>query len=105
MTTQLVDRVASLKHQLGKLSCAAGLVISLSASWPSAKLWPVGWDALEQWGDDVVRSEPLTGGAGVNGVWSVRVNGQLAVGRLGHRSDADLAWETDLATPTQATSA
>ena len=59
-------------------------------------MWPVGWEALEQWGDDVVRSEPLTGGAGVNGVWSVRVNGQLAVGRLGHRSDADLAWETDL---------
>jgi Ser/Thr protein kinase RdoA (MazF antagonist) len=57
---------------------------------------PVGWEALEQWGDDVVRSERLTGGAGVNGVWSVRVNGRLAVGRLGHRSDADLAWETDL---------
>ena len=57
---------------------------------------PVGWEALEQWGDDVVRIERLTGGAGVNGVWSVRVNGQLAVGRLGHRSDADLAWETDL---------
>ena len=59
-------------------------------------MWPVGWEALEQWGDDVVRIEPLTGGAGVNGVWSVRVNGQLAVGRLGQRSDADLAWETDL---------
>ena len=29
-------------------------------------------------------------------VWSVRVNGQLAVGRLGARSDADLAWETEL---------
>ena len=40
--------------------------------------------------------EPLTGGVGVNEVWSVRVNGQLAVGRLGRRSDADLAWETDL---------
>ena len=26
----------------------------------------------------------------------MRVNGQLAVGRLGTRSDADLAWETDL---------
>ncbi len=48
------------------------------------------------WGDDVVRIEPLTGGAGVNEVWSVRVNGHLAVGRLGQRSDADLAWETDL---------
>src|ERR1700731_4079288 len=59
-------------------------------------MWPVGWEALEQWGDDVVRGERLTGGAGVNGVWSVRVNGHLAVGRLGQRSDADLAWETDL---------
>ena len=31
-------------------------------------------------------------------MWSVRVNGQLAVGRLGRRSDsdADLAWETEL---------
>ncbi|MFI5891937.1 phosphotransferase [Actinoplanes sp. NPDC051513] len=29
-------------------------------------------------------------------MWSVRVNGQLAVGRLGARSDADLAWETEL---------
>jgi len=56
----------------------------------------VGWEALEQWGDDVVRVEPLTGGAGVNEVWSVSVNGQLTVGRLGRRSDADLAWETDL---------
>jgi len=73
-----------------------GLVISSSASWPSAKMWPVGWEALEQWGDDVVRIEPLTGGVGVNEVWSVRVNGHLAVGRLGQRSDADLAWETDL---------
>ena len=56
----------------------------------------VGWEALDQWGDGVARIEPLTGGVGVNGVWSVRVNGQLAVGRLGRRSDADLAWETDL---------
>ena len=56
----------------------------------------VGWEALDQWGDDVARIEPLTGGVGVNEVWSVRVNGQLAVGRLGRRSDADLAWETDL---------
>jgi Ser/Thr protein kinase RdoA (MazF antagonist) len=55
----------------------------------------MGVEALEQWGDDVTRLEPLTGG-GVNQVWSVRVNGQLAVARLGSRSDADLAWETDL---------
>jgi Ser/Thr protein kinase RdoA (MazF antagonist) len=58
-------------------------------------VWPVGWDALEQWGDDVARLEPLTGGV-ANDVWTVRVNGQLAVGRLGTRSDADLAWETAL---------
>ena len=49
----------------------------------------VGWEALDQWGDDVARIEPLTGGVGVNEVWSVRVNGHLAVGRLGKRSDAD----------------
>jgi Ser/Thr protein kinase RdoA (MazF antagonist) len=57
---------------------------------------PVGWEALRQWGDDAVRREPLTGGVGVNEVWSVRVNGHLAVARLGQRSDADLAWETAL---------
>jgi Ser/Thr protein kinase RdoA (MazF antagonist) len=55
----------------------------------------MGWEALEQWGDDAARIEPLTGGV-ANDVWSVRVNGQLAVGRLGARSDPDLAWETDL---------
>lgn len=55
----------------------------------------MGWEALEQWGDDVVRIERLTGGV-ANDVWSVRVNGRLAVGRLGRRGDADLAWETEL---------
>ena len=55
----------------------------------------MGWDALEQWGDDVTRIERLAGGV-ANDVWSVRVNGQLAVARLGVRSDADLAWETEL---------
>src|SRR3954453_21904574 len=58
-------------------------------------MWPMGWEALEQWGDDVARMEPLAGGV-ANEVWSVRVNGQLAVGRLGRRSDADLAWGTEL---------
>jgi len=58
----------------------------------------VGWEVLEQWGDDVARVEPLTGGVGVNEVWSLRVGGQIAVARLGRRSDADLAWETDLLT-------
>ena len=55
----------------------------------------MGWDALEQWGEDVARVEPLAGGV-ANDVWSVRVDGDLAVGRLGARSDADLAWETEL---------
>jgi Ser/Thr protein kinase RdoA (MazF antagonist) len=55
----------------------------------------MGWEALEEWGDDVARMEPLTDGV-ANQVWSLRVNGQLAVGRLGTRSDADLAWETGL---------
>src|SRR5262245_40739706 len=53
-----------------------------------------GWKALEQWGDDVARIEPLGGGV-ANDVWSVSINGRLAVGRLGPRSDADLAWETE----------
>jgi Ser/Thr protein kinase RdoA (MazF antagonist) len=56
---------------------------------------PVGWEALDQWGDDVARVEPLAGGV-ANDVWSVHVGGRLAVGRLGTRSDADLAWETGL---------
>jgi len=62
---------------------------------PSGKIWPMGWEALKQWGDDVARIEPLAGGV-ANQVWSVRLNGRLAVGRLGTRSDADLVWETDL---------
>ena len=56
----------------------------------------VGWDALDKWGEDVVRVEPLTGGVGVNEVWGVQIDGQRAVARLGRRSDTDLAWETDL---------
>jgi hypothetical protein len=54
-----------------------------------------GWEALDQWGEDAIRIEPLAGGV-ANDVWSVRVHGQLAVGRLGTRSDADLTWETEL---------
>lgn len=54
-----------------------------------------GWEALKRWGDNVTRIERLAGGV-ANDVWSVRVNGQLAVARLGTRSDADLAWETEL---------
>jgi Ser/Thr protein kinase RdoA (MazF antagonist) len=55
----------------------------------------VGWDALDEWGDDAARVERIVGGV-ANEVWSVRVNGQRAVARLGRRSDADLAWETEL---------
>jgi Ser/Thr protein kinase RdoA (MazF antagonist) len=56
---------------------------------------PVGWEALEQWGEDAARVERLSGGV-ANDVWSVRVDGRLAVARLGKRSDADLAWEIGL---------
>lgn len=55
----------------------------------------MGWEALAQWGDAVARVEPLSGGV-ANDVWSVRVGERIAVGRLGSRSDADLAWETAL---------
>jgi Ser/Thr protein kinase RdoA (MazF antagonist) len=55
----------------------------------------VEWEALGQWGEDAVRIERFAGGV-ANDVWSVRVGGRLAVGRLGTRSDADLAWETAL---------
>jgi hypothetical protein len=61
----------------------------------SAKMWPVGWEALGRWGEDAARIEPIAGGV-ANDVWGVRVNGLLAVGRLGARSDSDLAWETEL---------
>src|ERR1044072_650953 len=54
-----------------------------------------GWEALGQWGEDVARIEPLAGG-GANDGWSVRIDGRRAVGRLGARSNADLAWETEL---------
>lgn len=55
----------------------------------------MGWDALAQWGEDAVRIEPLSGGV-ANDVWRLRVGGRIVVGRLGTRSDADLAWETGL---------
>jgi Ser/Thr protein kinase RdoA (MazF antagonist) len=61
----------------------------------STKISPMGWEALGHWGEDIARIEPLAGGV-ANDVWSVRVHGQLAVARLGDRSDADLAWETKL---------
>lgn len=55
----------------------------------------MGWEALGRWGADAVRLDRLTGGV-ANEVWTIRVGGRTAVGRLGTRSDADLAWETDL---------
>lgn len=55
----------------------------------------MGWDALRQWGEDAARVDRLAGGV-ANDVWRVRVNGRVVVGRLGARSDADLAWETEL---------
>lgn len=55
----------------------------------------MGWEALRLWGEDAVRIEPLSGGI-ANDIWSVRVRGTLAVGRLGARSDVDLAWEAEL---------
>ena len=55
----------------------------------------MGWQALGLWGEDAARIQPLAGGV-ANDVWSVRVHGRLAVGRLGGRSDADLAWEAKL---------
>lgn len=54
-----------------------------------------GWTALGQWGAGAERIERLSGGV-ANDVWTVRVGGRVAVGRLGTRSDADLAWETGL---------
>ncbi len=54
-----------------------------------------GWNALEQWGGDVTRVDRFPDGI-ANDVWSVRINGEIAVARLGHRSDADLQWETEL---------
>jgi Ser/Thr protein kinase RdoA (MazF antagonist) len=53
----------------------------------------MGWEALQLW--DATRIEALSGGV-ANDVWSVRVDGALAVARLGSRSDADLAWEAGL---------
>ncbi|HEY9734282.1 MAG TPA: phosphotransferase [Drouetiella sp.] len=53
------------------------------------------WKNLAQWGADATRMKRLTGGV-ANDVWSVSIQGQIAVGRLGKRSDADLAWETAL---------
>lgn len=71
------------------------LVFELSTIGVESGMSSGGWEALARWGDDVARIEPLTGGV-ANDVWSVRINGHLAVGRLGSRSDADLAWETGL---------
>ena len=39
---------------------------------------PVGWEALGLWGEDTARIEKLAGGV-ANDVWSVRIDGKLAV--------------------------
>jgi Ser/Thr protein kinase RdoA (MazF antagonist) len=54
----------------------------------------VSWEALAAWGD-AARLEQLSGGV-ANDVWTVRVDGKLAVARLGRRSADDLAWEARL---------
>lgn len=53
------------------------------------------WDALSNWGPDARRIKPLSGGV-ANDVWSIELAGRLVVGRLGRRSDDDLAWEAGL---------
>jgi Ser/Thr protein kinase RdoA (MazF antagonist) len=53
------------------------------------------WVVLGQWGKNVTRIQPLTGGV-ANDVWRVNIEGKLAVARLGNRSDQDLDWETKL---------
>ena len=50
---------------------------------------------LDQLGSRLADVEKLTGGV-ANDVWRVRVGGEIAVARLGKRSDADLAWEAAL---------
>ncbi|MCB0908823.1 MAG: phosphotransferase [Nocardioidaceae bacterium] len=55
----------------------------------------MGWEALAAWGDAAVRLHPLKGGV-ANDIWRVRVGDREAVGRLGARPDADLAWEAGL---------
>ena len=55
----------------------------------------MGWTALALWGDEVTRVERLTGGSS-NHVWRISIDGKRAVARLGTRSDADLARETEL---------
>lgn len=55
----------------------------------------MGWESLRQWGDDAQRTERLAGGS-ANDTWAVRIDGRIAVARLGTRSDADLDWETRL---------
>lgn len=55
----------------------------------------MGWEALAHWGKSARRIKPLAGGSS-NDVWSVDIDGRLAVARLGKRSNADLNWEAEL---------
>jgi hypothetical protein len=43
-------------------------------------MWPVGWEALEQWGDDVVRGERAVWEAAV--CWDPSGTDQFALRRL-----------------------
>jgi Ser/Thr protein kinase RdoA (MazF antagonist) len=85
----------------GRFTDRAGIVSSLITGSPltirstTGAASPMGWEALARWGENVERVEKLAGGV-ANDVWSVRIDGGLAVARLGARSDADLAWETAL---------
>ena len=55
------------------------------------------WGALDQWGGDVARIEPLTGGVGVNGLWSVRVNRRTSPSVASANAATPTSpWETEL---------
>ena len=52
------------------------------------------WELLKQWGNSATQVEPLL--VAWPTMSSVRIDGKLAVGRLGTRSNADLDWEMNL---------
>lgn len=55
----------------------------------------MGWEMLKEWGAEIVRVDPLAGGAPKD-VQTAYFDERNAVARLRSRSDADLLWETDL---------
>ena len=58
---------------IGRTVAGAGTHTHERCSTPCEDM-AMGWQALEQWGDDVTRIEPLAGGV-ANQVWSVRSTG------------------------------